>query len=235
MVNFGTSIVPIIVAFITVTMSPFFTVAISSLTSHNPIVNVLIAPNFNNDGRKAVITLTNNGSAPASNLSLAIIAPKKITQIINNFSAASISLPQLSNCNNKLSLGAPKSIDPPTSFIQIHIPKLVQGEGSLTKLQILNNGNPHSHYYNYTGVAIYDQGSSLARLMPSTKPSQIEVFLYNFIRPPFIYFLIIYPISYGVIYFWYSKWYMRRRRRKFMAQMRDEIISIHHDLNENPM
>jgi hypothetical protein len=32
------------------------------------------------------------------------------------------------------------------------------------------------------------------------------------------------------------KWYRpRRRRRGFMVQIRDKILSIHHSLNENPM
>ena len=84
MVSFWASIIPIVVAFITVTVGPFLTFAISNL--HNPMVNVLITPNYNNDGQKALITLTNNGSAPATNLSLAITSPKYITQITNDFS-----------------------------------------------------------------------------------------------------------------------------------------------------
>ena len=109
-VNFGTSIVPIIVAFITVTLSPFLTVAISTLTSHNPIVQYVIHPNLFNDSRKAQILLVNNGSAPATNLSLTITAaPKKITKIIDNFSDASISyIQQLPN-----RLGIPEPTDIP--------------------------------------------------------------------------------------------------------------------------
>jgi hypothetical protein len=171
-VNFGTGIVPIVVAVITVTLSPFLTFAISNLTSHNPFVQYGIYPNLFDDGRKAQILLENSGSAPATNLSLTITAPKNITKITNNFSAAySISVQQLPNRNNSLGipepidtpvrLGIPENITSPTSTLQIKIPKLVQGEGSVIRLQILNNGSSSAKYA-YAGAVIYDQGSSLA-------------------------------------------------------------------------
>lgn len=135
----------------------------------------------------------------------------------------------------------------PTFFLQLGIPKLVQDEGSLTKLQILNNGNPNKHYVNYSGVVTYDQGSNLAKVEPSTVPLNL---------PPLaafgksysaaiekIYaafggsmnFYIFYGTSYVAISLVIKYWHFpRRKRRIFMIKIRDGVLSLHHSLNENP-
>jgi hypothetical protein len=52
--------------------SPILLNAYSSQISNKPDLNLAVIPNLNNDGRKALIELTNNGSGAATNLSLTI-------------------------------------------------------------------------------------------------------------------------------------------------------------------
>jgi hypothetical protein len=228
-VNFATTIVPILVAIITVTV-PIFITSFSNLASNKPAVNVLITPNFNNDGRKAVITLTNNGSAPATNLSLTLIAPRKVTQITDNFSTSSISLPQIANHNNSLTIGVTKSIHP-TPFLQINMPKLIQGDGSLAILQTLNEGNASTHYNNYTVHIVSDQGSivRVGLVQPSIWTSSWKSLVSSY--PILQYLLFFYIIFLALYYSLYYKWLgPRTSRRQFMIQIRSRILLIHHDL-----
>lgn len=120
-------------------------------------------------------------------------------------------------------------------LLRINIPKLVHGEGSLTKLEILNNGSG-THYDNYAGVVIYDQGSSLAGLI--AKPTSTSS-LQSQVNMLYLKWNNILLLPYIGIFFWlflWLFWYRRRQRRsRFMIQIKDSILSIYHSLNESPM
>jgi hypothetical protein len=60
-------------------------------------INVDVIPNMNNDGRRALIQVTNTGASFAKNLTLIIQTPKKINNVTNLFSTATLTLPVLTS------------------------------------------------------------------------------------------------------------------------------------------
>jgi hypothetical protein len=140
----------------------------SSQVSNKPDVNLAVTPNLNNDGRKALIELTNHGSgAAATNLSLTIQPPKNITSITNEFSSTDITIPKL---NEKLlDMRIPQSIN--QSSLKLNTAKFSGGSGSMIKLEtVMDSANRSSSYYNYTVSAAYDQGSIMGKVI---KPSDV--------------------------------------------------------------
>jgi hypothetical protein len=60
-------------------------------------INVDVIPNINNDGRRALIQVTNTGASFAKNLTLIIQTPKIINNVTNLFSTATLTLPVLTS------------------------------------------------------------------------------------------------------------------------------------------
>jgi hypothetical protein len=132
-------------------------------TSNKPDVNLVVTPNLNHDGRKALIELTNRGSGAATSLSLTIQAPKNINTITNEFSSIDITMPRFNNVF--LDMHAPKPIN--QSSLKLYIAKFSAGSGSVIRLETLMDGDAKqdSSYYDYTVSAAYDQGSTIGKVI----------------------------------------------------------------------
>src|SRR4029077_13572294 len=84
----------------------------------------------------------------ATNVTLTIITPKKILQVPSTFSSDKI-----------------QTISFKENTMKVNIPKITQGIGSIVEINLLmNTTNPATSYTNYTGYAVYDQGSTLSSL-----------------------------------------------------------------------
>jgi len=104
-------------------------------------------------------------------------APKKIMSVTNLFSTEDIELDN----NESLKMHEPTPID--QSFLKLKIPKLVPGDGSMIKLEMLMMDAQQNHtYYNYTVSAVYDQGSIIGKVLKPAPPATAGQILVNFIN-----------------------------------------------------
>jgi hypothetical protein len=104
-----------------------------------------------------VITLTNYGFEPATNLTLLFKAPSKLVSITNQFSTVDVKVKQLQGI--ELPIGKHvnlASLPNGTNYIELQAEKLIQGKGSKIVLDIEDAGQPGE----YEIAAVYDQGST---------------------------------------------------------------------------
>ena len=156
----GSSVlVPIIVAVIGVVGAVVPAIYVNSLQSQpDPEVTISASSyslKFIPNVRQFLIDISNAGNAPATNLSLLLKpagANPEIFSITNFFSTTDLILPKYNN--TILEPGSSKSIK--DSFLEIGVPKLVHGEGSVVRLSASVN---NSGYLDFLVYAVYDQGS----------------------------------------------------------------------------
>jgi hypothetical protein len=153
MVNWGENTVPIIVALIGIAgiVAPTL---LSNQIFNKPDVDMVIYAS----GNKAKIGVSNDGFIPATNISLLIEAKgAKFTDITYRFGTANIELPQIPPSNSTLQINKTTG-DIDSHFLELKIPKLVQGSGSKTEMDVTLDGDQKEKDYR---IAItYDQGSS---------------------------------------------------------------------------
>jgi hypothetical protein len=215
---------------------PILLNANSAQISNKPGVNLAVIPNLDNDGRKALIELTNHGSGTATNLSLTIQAPKNISTITNWFSSTYITIPNLDknppNANTKsLDMHVLESIN--QFSLKMNISKFSAGSGSIMKLKIsMDSAKQNLSYYNYTISAAYDQGSVMGKVI---KPSD-ELSLSNFPNKIAQYIvensilvaseIAIIPVGWITI-----KWWLGKRFRGYLiSNMIHSILLVRNDL-----
>jgi hypothetical protein len=235
MVNWGV-VIPIIVALVPLT-GVFGPILISNYIQslNKPSVDIVIKRN-NADNTKTIIELSNDGLVSATNLSLAVESPEIITSVTKKSGAADVILPQLPKNNQKLKLGMPEYLTgPPVSFLELEIPRLAHGPGSLIELEILNN---KSTSYPYTSVATFDQGSSEGSYLPASERLG-EMFSFTG-GSYFSSLLFIYYIIFGTILFYYMFRRSRKRVNKerfkdFISLIRDQIMTVHSTIKMDPM
>jgi hypothetical protein len=119
-------VIPILVAFIGIigTFTPVLLSSLSSSPSNNPKVDIQIDDTGDETSFRVPqaieVTLTNNGFAPATNITLIVDAPGKIA----NSSDYILNTTQV----------YPVKIE--DRRLEAHIPKLVHGDGSIVKLNV---------------------------------------------------------------------------------------------------
>ena len=230
MVNWSGVVIPIVVA----VLALLGTLAVALVnnyvqTMNKPKVNVIIEPN----GTKAFIHLFNEGLAPATNLSLIIEAFKDFTLVTKIFGAADVIAPQLPKIDQTLSLVMPRNVTTPRSYLELRIPKLPQGEGSSTEIEIAN-GTLNNTHSDYKSVAIFDQGSSIGRPPPSHSELLDRQFGFFGGYYYFIYYYLL-AASYALyfLFLWLRRWKNKVQFRKFISYIRHLLLDIHSDFEEN--
>jgi hypothetical protein len=135
----------------------------------NPIVYVQV---FYNGTRTPELLITNDGSRPANNVHAYILAEprNKIVNITNTFSTAPVNLVR----NTTEFLGKDKNVTVNSDTVEILIPTLIQGPGSLAYIR--------TSFDSENGVKVYtsyDEGSAIG----STQPSIIRSITSGFFAP----------------------------------------------------
>jgi hypothetical protein len=242
--------VPIIVAVIGVVGAVVPAIYVNSLQSQpDPEVTISassfslkFAPNV----RQFLIDIANAGNAPATNLSLLfkpVGANPEIFSITNFFSTTDLILPKYNN--TILEPGSSKTVK--DSFLNIEIPKLVHGEGSVVRLSTSVN---NSKYLDFLVYAVYDQGSDSIFLKNgsfsamSTEPSfnftkvteeysqQLQNVTGTFFSPGLaIFYVFFFGILGSIVYL-----YIRRRKalRRFLTKVLTNIVKIRVTLRDEP-
>jgi hypothetical protein len=197
---------------VTATVIPVMISSIASQITNVPAVEIEIVPR--EDNRGAEITLTNNGSAPATNLTIFVIAPENITNATENFSTV-----------------GSLSINSSGARLEAGVPKLVHGSGSIVKLDISTGQNQSSGAY--IVYVTYDQGSNM-RKYPTSYSADLANGLANGAHRFFE--LLFNPIGFvsllaaALMYTFFFLRYARHKRRKALARM--AIQQIIEDITE---
>ncbi|HKG89488.1 MAG TPA: hypothetical protein VKA95_14285 [Nitrososphaeraceae archaeon] len=153
MVNWGENTVPIIVALIGI-VGVVAPTLLSNQIFNKPDVDVGIYTN----GNKAKIGVSNDGWIPATNISLLIEAKvAKFTDITYKFGTANIEIPQIPPSNSTLQINKTTG-DIDSHFLELKIPKLIQGSGSKTEMVVSLDRDQKEKDYRI--AVTYDQGSS---------------------------------------------------------------------------
>jgi hypothetical protein len=240
--------VPIIVAVIGVVGAVVPAIYVNSLQSQpDPEVTISassfslkFAPNV----RQFLIDIANAGNAPATNLSLLfkpVGANPEIFSITNFFNTTDLILPKYNN--TILEPGSSKTVK--DSFLNIEIPKLVHGEGSVVRLSTSVN---NSKYLDFLVYAVYDQGSDSIFLKNgsysamSTEPSfnftkVTEEYSQQNVTGTFfspglaIFYVFFFGILGSIVYL-----YIRRRKalRRFLTKVLTNIVKIRVTLRDDP-
>lgn len=230
MVNWSGVVVPIVIVVLALAGTLIVALVNNYIQSLNkPIIGVIIEPN----GRKALINLTNDGLAPATNLSLIIKAFKNFTQVTKKLGPADVMVPQLPKVNQTLSLTIPQNVTTPGSYLELRIPKLPHGEGSLTQIEI-TNGTSNGTYSDFEAAAIFDQGSSIGR-KPLRGIEALDRDLSFF--GGFYVFLIYYIFALGYASYYFAVFVNRKKNRRrfkqFISNIRDLMMDIHSSFEGN--
>jgi hypothetical protein len=159
------------VAIITVAgaIIPILVTSVSSWLANTPSVNIEFIPYSHKNTEGAEITLTNSGFGPATNLMMVLEAPGKIGNYINKFSTVEVQSVEINN-----------------SSLEAHIPKLVQGSGSIVKLDLSLSQNQSTLLDSYSAYMTYDQGSKMVKILMMmieiALSLQSRIFLMNGVR-----------------------------------------------------
>jgi hypothetical protein len=267
-VNWG-SAVPIIVAIIGV--SGIAIPAISA-TFNKPSINIdvtrdIYGPTTNESFvthlPPQLINLSNNGSAPATNLSLFLIASNAsypIRTITNLLSTVNLTVAIPGN-HSLLKVNDTRQINPPTGFIELHVKKFVNGGGSTIRLAVCCSGlDRHESYHNQyyfdshlvdTVYTTYDQGSTkLYQYPPPLITLPFAIWYFPFIvetsvgfRPTSISSLYLGAVffylaqSIVIVYlFYYFFTRMRKQiRKKILKQIVQEMMGIRRLIKNDPL
>lgn len=180
---------------------------------------------------ESILSIANYGTAPATNMSIIISAPKGILNITNLFSTAEVILPVHGNI--VLKPGSTQTINQPV--LEIQTPRLVQGFGSNITLAAFFN---HSESVKIN--AVFDQGSVRARCCsPDLTTSDPLTTTVNYFATIFSYsdrgayaaLYLSYVLIVGAfIFLWWDK---RNRFKKVMKQVLDSIMETRRYLRSN--
>ena len=238
MVNWG-AVSPIIVAIIGAS-GVIVPILINQLYN-KPNIDIDIKNSTQEDPKNStIITLSNIGTMPATNLSLIITAHNEIIDNITNvFSTVNVTLASpparsisLLGIFPIIIIEIPK---PPSLFntnshsmiksrsAELHVDKFVNGDGSIIKLAV---GAKDARVGDYIVYATYDQGSKSHAGLETDYPSLLIHYL------PYIYLIvaeIIFTIYFSV---WSVRWILRRRKRTFFEGIIYEIVDIRKELIE---
>jgi hypothetical protein len=230
MVNWSGVVVPIVVAVLALVGTLIVALVNNYIQSLNkPKIDVIIEPN----GRKALINLTNEGLAPATNLSLIIKAFKDYNQVTKKFGAADVIVVQLTKIDQILGLTVPQNVSTPGSYLELRIPKLPHGEGSLTQIEI-TNGTSNATYHGFGAAATFDQGSSMGR-RPLTRGEMLDR-TFGFFGG-YYFFIFYYTFALGYTSYYTVVFTIRlknkHRFKRFISDIRDLIMNIHSSFEEN--
>jgi hypothetical protein len=236
MVNWAI-IIPIIVAIVPL-IGVFGPVLISNYIEslNTPSVDIVIKPDIS-DHTKTLIEVSNDGLVSATNLSLAVESPENITSVTKKSGAADVLLTQLPNNNQKLKLGMPQNLPISVSSLELEIPRLAHGDGSLIELEISNNKSLNSPY---TPVATFDQGSSVGKTEEEYYASEASEGLCGMLEyiGGFSFFLFYYLTFFAFLFYYLFRWSYRRtnklRFKDFIALIREQIMTIHSTINMDP-
>jgi hypothetical protein len=213
MSNWGAA-VPIIVAIIGI--SGFIVPLLINQIINKPNLNIDIGsgPKFDTE---TIIQLTNSGTVPATNLSLIFttVDSNKINNITNFFSTVNVTLAIPGSPHSLLEIYHPVKID--HSFVELHVKKLVNGDGSIIKLLFDARDTPSVDYSVY---ATYDQGSKKAGF----EVSGITEYFYIF----YVYLPLVIAESIVVIYL--AKVTTKRSKRTFFSKLTQEIMDVRKEL-----
>jgi hypothetical protein len=191
-----------------------------------------IIPNFNNDGRKSIIELQNDGGKHATNISLVVFTPKKLVSK-DLFSTKTIFLPEFKKSIKTQEFFNLTSEKNQTSII-LELSRLEYGKGSLTKIELTNDGNKSSNYYNYSGFATYDQGSTTAFVIKPATFDEILSKLEEIYTNPgtFLSLFLLMLIGFPVMFTFIFKQVRRRtrERNKKQEQIIEDLINIRKNL-----
>jgi hypothetical protein len=191
--------------------------------SAKPNVEIEVKPDADNKSRIEV-QLTNTGSQPATNLSLAIDSSMRVVNIINKFSTANIFLQK---DNTTLEVTQSRAIS--DNVINLYIQKLIQGLGSIVRIETVVDGKFNQYYNNdrFDVYAVYDQGSTMGKIDP------LYDSLTRVLFEPFIlmYFIVLYiPI---IIFYYY--YFVRWTAKHFMRRLVDNARNVHNAIKEDIM
>jgi hypothetical protein len=230
MVNWTGVVVPIVVAILALLGTLVVALVNNYIQSLNkPKIEVIVEP----EGSTSLVNIANDGLAPATNLSL-IIKTFNDTQVTKKFGAVDVIAPQLPKIPNlttsqTLNLTVPTKIATPGSYLELRIPNLPHGEGSLTQIEVTGNGTS-----DYKSVAVFDQGSSMGRgpLSPEDEIDRIFSFFGGY-----DYFLAYYSLASFYVVIIAIVFSIRRRKRflfkKFISSIRDQMTDIHNSSEED--
>lgn len=198
-------IVPIIVAIIAT--APFLANLIQSY--NKPNVNIWISPDVG-DNRKAIIRITNNGAASATNLTLTVDTPKEIL-----------------SATEKLATVRTQPLESNQTTVKLFIPQLIHGDGSIVEIETLIDAN-QSATYNYIAYATYDQGSTKQSILLQ------KLSYYNIFNDFMLYLTIPYFVAYPLLLIFLFKYYAPRRRIKAAAiKITEEMVLLRRELMTN--
>jgi hypothetical protein len=201
--------IPIVVALIGVigAVTPVLVTSFSSQSLNKPNVDINIIKSV--DGW-VELTLTNNGFAPATNLTLIVDASGEIANS-SDYTLNTVQVSQIKIDDRRL---------------EAHIPKLLQGSGSIVKLNISLSENSNNPYY--VVYVTYDQGSNMKKY-PATSTEALVEFSTTYGA-----FYIIFSVFYFPLILFYS--YRRRRKRRrnlLISKVIEDIIEIRRVLRDN--
>lgn len=152
------------------TLTPLIAIILSGLFGGTAIINFIISafftPSVNTyiyvepgDKHKAIVTMVNEGKAPAKNLLLTIHSP------------ANISNYKIFSTENYSKLNYP-------SALQVFVPRFVHGEGSLINVDLMVDPKANISSSEYTVYSTHDQGS-VRKVTGDTKPEDAPEALSN--------------------------------------------------------
>lgn len=221
MTNWGAAI-PIIVAIIGISgvIVPSLSTPLINQIYNKPSLKIDIISESKNK-TATTVNLTNTGTMPATNLSLILTANNKIINDITNLlSTVNVTLANPGS-HSLLKINGPMA-HPKSSFVELHVKKFVNGDGSVIKLAV---GAKDAIDKNYTAYATYDQGS--------TKRTGAEIWwsdLSAFANPisSLIYLIVAEVIV--VAYIWIRL--HKRRKKRFFVGITQEMMDVRKALRE---
>ena len=214
MVNWG-AVSPIIVAIIGAS-GVIVPILINQLYN-KPNIDIDIKNSTQEDPKNStIITLSNIGTMPATNLSLIITAHNEIIDNITNvFSTANVTL-VMPKSRSLLEINSPMQIN--SSSVELHVKKFANGGGSIIKLAVHTKDATDK---DYTIYATYDQGSN-------KRSGGGHVF---FIFSPSLGTYGFFAELIVIVYFF--AWLRKHFRKRFFIELINEIIYVRKTLRIN--
>ena len=189
----------------------------------------VVAGNFQTD-----MKIGNSGSAPATNISVALESTAKITNVTRLLGITEV----FTNETKQLKLGNLESMAINSKILELFIPKLIPGEGSMVRLKLnfeFSAINPH-----FNVLTVYDQGSTSATGGIKTAIDFLsELFITYSSYYSFLLFVITFAYTGFVAYAWRKRHtqqtYLEKKRetQETISQMIDYLLAMQRELNLN--
>lgn len=151
---------------------------------------------------KLSITIVNQGGSPATNLKILLVSPYKILE-------NTISTSEKSNVSKTNS-----------TSLRIELPRLANGYGSFTKINLIADNTINKINYNYVLFISYDQGSKKIIFNSLYETAKSDTLLQSIFFPLI---LISTGLSILISLAIYLRYFKKRYGRQFMDQKRQEI------------